>query len=129
VVLDEPAAAGLGPPKRHIMELDAPSPFRMRVMPLPGRGWGPPRLLIGHVMFPGSFPCRHRAPQLTLGNSKVESYDSGPLEAACAASPKGLGLPTAGAMRDLPTTLKGNDGGSRAALVGSSRTLPCDVSR
>ena len=69
------------------------------------------------------------APQLMLGNSKVESFDSGPLEAECAASPKGPGLPTTGAMRDFPTTLTGDDGGSRAALVGSSRTLPCDVSR
>ena len=42
VVLDEPAIAGLGPPKRHIVELDAPPPFRMRAMPLPGRGRGAP---------------------------------------------------------------------------------------
>ena len=39
-------------------------------------------------------------------------------------SPKVPGLPSMGVMRDFPTTLTGNDGGSRATLMRSSGTLP-----
>ena len=69
------------------------------------------------------------APQPMLVTSRVRSYDRGPLEAECAASPKVPGLPIMGVMRSWRTTLTGNDAFQLRDTHVKLRHFTCDVAR